>query len=333
MPVIQAPARRVWIIGRTLTTGGVDQLAAAGAMGSYALTPLSQLTPRPSAAPAAGEDARRAAARARKAARAQHAAAIRRARAAAHRRRRIAKRAIAVPTGLEFLNRLGQAMADNPPPARDLPIIARLARGGIGPGARPADAGLAPDVLDGLREGVDAEASELPVRTRAEVMASALTSGGWYIPPPTLGNYGTDYDLRARATIIGFGANTPDEALYRTAYGDASGAALDGTHAYRIVFPADPPARAFWSLTLYDIDGFLSPASRGRFAIGSAHPPLARRADGSVVVVVSASQPTEPDVNWLPAPAGPFRLDLRVYWPEAGALAVPWQPPPVQRTG
>jgi hypothetical protein len=338
--VIQSPTRRVWLIGRTFTTGGADLQAARAAMSTYTLRtlPATAAAALPAAADPA-DTARLAAARARRAARRAHAAAVRRERGRARRRRAPrrararASAAIDVPTGLAFLDRLGHAMALNPPPAADLPMLARLARAGIGPDRRPATAGLAPGVLDALRRGVDAEAAELPGRTRAEVMQAALSSGGWYVPPPDIGNYGTDYDLRARATIIGLGANTPDEALYRTAYGDASGLPLDGSHSYRIAFPSDPPARAFWSLTLYDVGGFLSAGSRGRPAVGSAHPPLVRRADGSVVVVVSGTAPAEPDVNWLPAPAGAFRLDLRVYWPEAGALAPPWQPPPVQRTG
>jgi hypothetical protein len=38
-------------------------------------------------------------------------------------------------------------------------------------------------------------------------------------------------------------------------------------------------------------------------------------------------------VNWLPAPAGGFRLNLRLYWPRRAALTGAWRPPPVQRLG
>jgi hypothetical protein len=48
------------------------------------------------------------------------------------------------------------------------------------------------------------------------------------------------------------------------------------------------------------------------------------------VVIVSRRRPTEPGVNWLPAPAGPFRLNLRIYRPKASALDGRWQPPPVE---
>jgi hypothetical protein len=36
--------------------------------------------------------------------------------------------------------------------------------------------------------------------------------------------------------------------------------------------------------------------------------------------------------GWLPAPAGPFYLVLRIYWPEQAALDGTWTPPPVKQS-
>ena len=133
----------------------------------------------------------------------------------------------------------------------------------------------------------------------------------------------------------GLGANTRDEAVYPTALRDSAGALLDGRSRYRIVFAKGqaPPARAFWSLTMYDADGYLVANPQKHYAIGDSHPPLARRADGSIVVVVQRTKPTEARVNWLPPPAGPFRLNLRLYMPTARVLSGAWQPPPVVKVG
>src|ERR1700720_3619854 len=38
--------------------------------------------------------------------------------------------------------------------------------------------------------------------------------GGWLIPNPNLGNYGTDYKLRAGIAFVGFGANLPQDGYY-----------------------------------------------------------------------------------------------------------------------
>ena len=74
------------------------------------------------------------------------------------------------------------------------------------------------------------------------------------------------------------------------------------------------------------------PNSANRYALGNFHPPLLRRSDGSIVVVVQHDKPTDRGVNWLPAPAeGMFRLNLRLYWPRKSALDGTWGPPPVER--
>jgi hypothetical protein len=97
------------------------------------------------------------------------------------------------------------------------------------------------------------------------------------------------------------------------------------------VFPRGdaPPVRAFWALTMYDLSGYLVANRQHRYAIGSSHPPLRRRADGSIVVVLSRTRPRQPQVNWLPAPTGAFRVNLRLYWRKARALRGLWRPPPI----
>ena len=94
-----------------------------------------------------------------------------------------------------------------------------------------------------------------------------------------------------------------------------------------------PPNRAFWSLTMYTLEGFLVPNAEHRYAIGSTHPPLVKRRDGSVVVAVQHDRPAERDVNWLPAPQAPFRMSLRIYRPEPSVLNGAWKPPPIEPVG
>ena len=47
-------------------------------------------------------------------------------------------------------------------------------------------------------------------------------------------------------------------------------------------------------------------------------------------IVVSASRPSETDVNWLPAPKGAFSLVLRVYDPTPQVLDGSWSPPVIR---
>ena len=239
------------------------------------------------------------------------------------------------PTGLAFLDALGAALKANPPPTRDRPLLKRLATVGVGPGLRPERAGLTPAALEALVSSVNTTAAALPGAVRTTLDAGAAMNHGWSIPRDEIGDYGTDYQYRAGVALAGLGANTRDEAVYPTALRDSAGALLDGRSRYRIVFAKGqaPPARAFWSLTMYDAAGYLVANPQKHYAIGDSHPPLTRRADGSIVVVVQRTKPTEARVNWLPPPAGPFRLNLRLYMPTARVLSGAWQPPPVVKVG
>jgi uncharacterized protein DUF1214 len=37
------------------------------------------------------------------------------------------------------------------------------------------------------------------------------------------------------------------------------------------------------------------------------------------------------EVNWLPAPKGPFNLTMRLYAPKSDALTGKWNPPPITK--
>ncbi len=293
--VIRSRHRRLWVIGRTLATDArSDQLRALRKMVRYRLSPAPRTRGKRPGRP---------------------------------------NKAPLPSDGLAFLNELGAGLQANPPPARDRPILDRLAALGVGPGLRPSAAGLAPDVLDGLREGVEREAAELPGRTRGELLERAAANRGWLRLDRRVGNYGTDYELRAAVALVGLGANTPAEAVYGTGITDGDGALLNGANRYRLVFPPgeEPPVRAFWSLTLYDLDGFLVRNPLRRYALGDSHPPLVRRRDGSIVILIQRDRPAALRVNWLPAPEAGFRLSLRQYWPKRSILRGRWRPPALER--
>jgi hypothetical protein len=136
---------------------------------------------------------------------------------------------------------------------------------------------------------------------------------------------------RAVVALHGLGANLRDDAVYYVTGLDRSGERLDGAHAYVLHFPADqdPPTDAFWSLTVYDKDGYLARTSTGRVAIGDRDP-LVSNEDGSLDILVQHERPAG-TVNWLPTPDGPFNLTLRLYWPRASVLDGSWSPPALVR--
>ncbi len=149
-----------------------------------------------------------------------------------------------------------------------------------------------------------------------------------------MGLYGTNYAFRTGVALIGLGANLPEDAVYANAAVDKDGRPLDSAGRYILHFEADrlPPARAFWSVTLYDAERFLIHNPINRYAL-SDRDPLIYNADGSLTLYIQTESPgEEKESNWLPAPAaGPFTLTARLYWPEEAVLNGDWTVPGVER--
>jgi hypothetical protein len=187
-------------------------------------------------------------------------------------------RTATTPTGLAFLTALDTALRENPPPFRDTPLLRRSAPIGVGPGLSPVRVGLTPAVLQALVASVDRTAPALPAISKQKLIQEALADRGWATVGNNIGDYGTDYLFRAQVAELGLGANTRQEAVYPTALTDTAGQPLDGANDYRLVFKPGqaPPNRAFWSLTLYNANGFLVANPAHRYAIGDTHLPLRR---------------------------------------------------------
>lgn len=207
----------------------------------------------------------------------------------------------------------------NPKPPEDRSILEALEALGLAPGATAAPA----DVLDAGRAAV-------LVQMRGFARARV---GDWFYPKDDLGDFGQDYLYRAQVAIGGLAALPVREALYLSAAA-GQGALFQGG-AWRLRFPADapPPAGAFWSLTLYEPDGtgglyFFDNPER-IYAIKNLDPGFRRAADGSATITIAPQRPTDPDVNWLPAPEGRFALIFRAYRPGAALLDRSYRLPPV----
>jgi hypothetical protein len=75
----------------------------------------------------------------------------------------------------------------------------------------------------------------------------------------------------------------PEDAIYPFNLGDETGKPLDGANKYTLHFTKDetPPTNAFWSVTLYDSEGYQVPNPLSRFAV-SSWMPFKYNADGSL---------------------------------------------------
>ena len=155
---------------------------------------------------------------------------------------------------------------------------------------------------------------------------------GWMVRRSGIGRYGKNYTIRTAVAMIGLGALAPEEAVYPNAIVDSDNEVLTGKSQYKIHFPAGelPPVDAFWSLTMYDENGFLIESSINRYAIGDRDN-LKFNTDGSLDIFIQHDKPEKNSSNWLPTPEGEFAVTLRLYLPKKEFLNSDWKLPAIQR--
>jgi hypothetical protein len=188
--------------------------------------------------------------------------------------------------------------------------------------------------MNSLREKMPRFMERLVHRLRVLVLHLTLAHNpGWSLNTDTMGVYRNYYLKRAVIAQFGLGANLPEDAIYPLNLGDESGKPLDGANKYTIHFDnaTIPPARAFWSITLYDLEGFQVPNDLGRFAV-SSWMPFQYNPDGALDLYFQNQRPgPDTEANWLPAAKGPFNLTMRIYAPKPEALTGRWSPPPITK--
>jgi hypothetical protein len=215
----------------------------------------------------------------------------------------------------------------HPPHITDMPIIAQMKKIGIEPGKSFDIAKLDPAVQKAL-DSVPEDARKLMAW---KLPTLATVANYWSLNTDTVGVYGNYYLKRSILAQQGLGANVVEDAIYPLNLGDGSGKPLDGANKYTITFEkgATPPVNAFWSITLYDPEGFQVGNSLNRFTV-SSWMPFKYNADGSLDMYFQNESPgKDKEANWLPAPKGPFNLTMRLYAPKSDALTGKWVPPAV----
>jgi hypothetical protein len=168
---------------------------------------------------------------------------------------------------------------------------------------------------------------------KAKVPTIGRLVNGWQVSADTMGVYGNYYLKRAALAMIGLGSNPSEDAIYPLAFVDADGNPLNGKNDYVLHFDRHelPPVEAFWSVSLYDQEGYQFANPLNRCALGDRDP-LRYNADGSLDLFVQHESPgPEQEANWLPAPEDALALFMRLYAPKPEVLNGRWEPPPVQQ--
>ncbi len=144
------------------------------------------------------------------------------------------------------------------------------------------------------------------------------------------GQPGNGILVRAACAKVLPAVNVAQEAAYWTTTTEGAGRTLSGRHAYVLHFPAGqlPPNDAFWSLTMTDVVGYMVSNPINRSSVGDRSG-LVPNADGSIDIYIQSTAPARHESNWLPAPAGGFKLMLRAYLPGSAILNGEYHVPPV----
>jgi hypothetical protein len=300
---IDAPTPIVWIIGRTKTDGPADYDAVHKVQAGFKITPLSEWGKPPQPVKVKIDPAIDM--------------------------KTPPKTQVDTMSGEKFFAYAADVMKVQPPHITDQPIIARMKRIGFEPGksfdVAKLDSSVAKAVQDAPAAGQ--QLMGWKVKTLARV------ANHWSMNTDTMGVYGNYYLKRAIIAQLGLGANSPEDAIYPLNLGDETGKPLDGASKYTLHFEkgATPPVGAFWSVTLYDTEGFPVANLLNRFAL-SSWMPFKYDADGSLTLYFQNESPgKDKEANWLPAPKGPFNLTMRLYAPRSEALTGKWNPPPVTK--
>ncbi len=115
---------------------------------------------------------------------------------------------------------------------------------------------------------------------------------------------------------------------YAIAFVDSKKMPLDGSTTYRLTIPADPPAKDFWAVTLYD------PQTRSQLQTSQSYPSLGSQSDGieqnedgSYDLYFAPNPPEGFEKNWLETvPGKGWFVILRMYGPLEPWIEKTWRP-------
>jgi hypothetical protein len=249
------------------------------------------------------------------------------------------------PKGMAFWERLSAFINNNPVQARDLFYMGMLKPLGIEKGQEFKPSPRQRAILEEAAQMGDAMGRvmlfEGPDRFRQpepfpgakwhwvfQVNPVQQTDAYGQIDERLHYTYGAIYTTPALGVMkAGPGGN------YVQAFKDKDGNRFDGAKSYRLHVPADAPAEAFWSLTLYDTATRSMLQSPSNDAARSSLDELRINADHSLDLYFgpSGNAPAGLEANWIETiPGKGFYPMMRFYSPKAGLFDGTWKLPDVE---
>jgi hypothetical protein len=294
---VNAPTPFVWVIGRTRTDGPQDYKIVHNVQDGYKITLLSQW----------GKEPQRAQVKIDPSVDMQIPPVEQ----------------VKKMTPDAFFAYAAELLKVNSPHLVDQPLLARMKLLGIEAGR---DFELAA-VGSLVRQALEMAPAAAQAALIAEWPKVGRAANGWVMNTDS-GVYGANYLKRGAVAMFEIGMNRPEDAIYP----DTAASPLDGRNKYVIHFAKEalPPVEEFWSVTVYDLQGFTVPNPTNRYTLGDRSN-LKTNVDGSLDIHLQSENPgPDKEANWLPTPDQPFSLHARLYSPRKIAIDGTWAMPPVE---
>ena len=210
----------------------------------------------------------------------------------------------------------------------DQGVLAAYQPLGIKPGKLYDSGAVKP--IDGRRFRSMAEqvaAKNLAIMGQPEVIARIKPY--WFEPKGK-----TNLDALVATSVIGPIGLPAEEAEYPPIT-TTDGKPMNAMHDYVIRMTKEqlPPAKAFWSVTLYDMqNGFFIPNDRKKYSVGD-NAGMKLNEDGGIEIYIAAEKPESvPEENWLPINRKDedLSVNLRIYVPDLEKMKT-WKAPSALR--
>jgi hypothetical protein len=248
------------------------------------------------------------------------------------------------PRDFRFFEYLSEGLSDAPIESHDKLMYAMLEPLGIVPGQRFAPDERQRRILTRAAATGSAMMANLAYANRAanrRLWSDRMWERSFATTTPTSETARRiELDERAQTfhqyigngLFVRFGNLEPGKGQWcASTYRDASGAFLDGSQAYRLTLEDDPPARLFWSLTLYDNRTRSMIDTDQQIAALGTHSLLQKNEDGSTDLVFAPRPPAGLESNWIKTiPARGFFATFRLYGPLQPLYHRSWKLPDLQ---
>ncbi|MCB1207055.1 MAG: DUF1254 domain-containing protein [Verrucomicrobiae bacterium] len=123
--------------------------------------------------------------------------------------------------------------------------------------------------------------------------------------------------IHLMASSYGWGGNPPRGAKYVGVVPEKN----DGKTAYTLTMPKDVPVQGFWSVTVYNKDGFFTPNELNAYSVNNVTGK--KNDDGSMTIHFGGDSSA---ANFLPITEG-WNYVVRLYLPGTAAIEGDWNPP------